>query len=69
MITWYLQFHFEWDKLWYRFDMMLFMDGWPLIEATSSFYNIMSFFVVAVTVKPIRVSPVELVDYLLLKTI
>jgi hypothetical protein len=29
----------------------------------------MSFFVVAGTVKPFRVAPVELVDYLLLKTI
>ncbi|PIV84324.1 MAG: hypothetical protein COW51_00765, partial [Candidatus Moranbacteria bacterium CG17_big_fil_post_rev_8_21_14_2_50_44_12] len=46
---------------------MLFMSNWPLIEATVSFYSIVSFFVVAGTVKPIPVSPVELVDYLLVK--
>jgi len=45
----------------------LFMSNWPLIEATVSFYSIVSFFVVAGTVKPIPVSPVELVDYLLVK--
>jgi len=43
------------------------MSNWPLIEATVSFYSIVSFFVVAGTVKPIPVSPVELVDYLLVK--
>ncbi|TSC93924.1 MAG: hypothetical protein Athens101428_485, partial [Candidatus Berkelbacteria bacterium Athens1014_28] len=32
-------------------------------------YSAVSFFVVAGTVKPIQVSPVELVDYLLGKTI
>jgi len=43
------------------------MSNWPLIEATVSFYSIVSFFVVAGTVKPIPVSPVELVDYLWVK--
>jgi hypothetical protein len=46
---------------------MLFRSDWH--QATAPFYSIMSFFVVAGTVKPIRVSPVELVDYLLGKTI
>jgi len=36
-------------------------------QAIFSLYNAMSFFVVASTVKPFRVAPVELVDYLMEK--
>ena len=47
---------------------MLFYERRPLIKPFS-LYNTLSFFVVDGTVEPLQVSPVELVDYLLGKTI
>jgi len=47
---------------------VLFYERRPIIKPFS-LYSTLSFFVVAGTVKPLLVSPVELVDYLMLKTI
>ncbi|HLM84520.1 MAG TPA: hypothetical protein VK254_04930, partial [Candidatus Bathyarchaeia archaeon] len=46
-----------------------FMSDWPLIRPQAHCTTLCLFFVVVGTVKPFRVSPVELVDYLLGKTI
>ncbi|HLM84528.1 MAG TPA: hypothetical protein VK254_04970, partial [Candidatus Bathyarchaeia archaeon] len=45
------------------------MSDWPLIRPQAHCTTLCLFFVVVGTVKPFRVSPVELVDYLLGKTI